>query len=220
MRRFTADANVSVMQDDEQGKTVGDVESENARIGIDTTFSSEKHAYVLTFPWNYPEIIENFEAQHTTLPNSSFWSNWIVNSCAVVDFNNLFRDFHQSCALPDKIGIFKTCEGRLAQTVFDSVQRIHFHGLDIEMANLTVVQPNIQVLKVEIAHGLSLERNANGDLANYNTVESTVLGAPATYYTRADESKDCFDGIQDGEKPYCLAVTALIESPMKLYVQN
>lgn len=54
------------------------------------------------------------------------------------------------------------CEGKLAQAVNESLDRIHFHGLDVEMANLTVEQPSIQVLKVEIAHGVSLERAKNG----------------------------------------------------------
>lgn len=40
--------------------------------------------------------------------------------------------------MPDPVGISKVCEGRLAQAVNQSVQRIHFHGLDVEMANLTV----------------------------------------------------------------------------------
>ena len=29
----------------------------NARLGVDTEFNTKKHAYVLTFPWNFDEII-------------------------------------------------------------------------------------------------------------------------------------------------------------------
>ena len=38
----------------------------------------------------------------------------------------------------DAEGIDVNCEARLAQAVNESLDRIHFHGLDIEMANLTV----------------------------------------------------------------------------------
>ena len=56
----------------------------------------------------------------------------------VFEFNKLFREFHQACALPDYVMIDGACEPKLAQYVKESVRRIHFHGLDIEMANLTV----------------------------------------------------------------------------------
>jgi len=37
-----------------------DLASVNARLGVDTEFSQQKHAYVLTFPWNFDEIIDQF----------------------------------------------------------------------------------------------------------------------------------------------------------------
>lgn len=30
-----------------------DIDSERKRIGVDMQFSEQKHAYVLTFPWNF-----------------------------------------------------------------------------------------------------------------------------------------------------------------------
>lgn len=91
-----------------------------------------------------------------------FWGTYAQNSGAFDEFNTLFREFHQFCALNDPVGINRICEGKLGQAVNESLHRIHFHGLDVEMANLTVEQPSIKVLKVEVTHGLSVERNANG----------------------------------------------------------
>ena len=68
----------------------------------------------------------------------------------------------------DGEGIDLNCEGRLAHAVNESLDRIHFHGLDIEMANLTVI-PSIKVLKVEIAHGLNVQRDSNGNAEDYTT---------------------------------------------------
>ena len=68
----------------------------------------------------------------------------------------------------DQAGIHATCEGKLAHAVNQSLDRIHFHGLDIEMANLTVEQPSIKVLKVEISHRLNIERSKNLPKDAYN----------------------------------------------------
>jgi hypothetical protein len=62
--------------------------------------------------------------------------------------------------------------------VKESVRRIHFHGLDIEMANLTVEQPNMKLLKVEIHHGVNVERKLNRSANEYTISKSTLLGAP------------------------------------------
>lgn len=101
-----------------------------------------------------------------------------------------------------------------------SIERIHFHGLDIEMANLTVEQPSIKLLKVEISHGLKVERDSNGTVEDWNVSNSTVLGAPTKYFTPANDSRDIIDSITADHKPYNVALTCLIESPMKMYVQN
>jgi len=175
---------------------------------------------VLTFPWNFPAIVENFESKHRPLASNNYWSVFVKNSGAEVDFNNLFREFHQFSALFDPKGIDRVCEGKLATAVNQSVQRIHFHGLDIEMANLTVHQPSIKVLKCEISHGLNVERSLNGVEADWSKQESSVLGATANYYTPSDDQRSFLDNLEVNRKPYCIAVTALIESPMKMFVQN
>jgi len=84
------------------------------------------------------------------MSESAYWHKWMVNSRSIVDFNNLFREFHQACAIPDYVALDKVCEPRLSSYVTDCVKRIHFHGLDVEMANLTVEQPSIRVLKVDV----------------------------------------------------------------------
>ena len=46
----------AVVQEETQ-ESLSDI---NARLGVDTVFSSRKHAYVLTFPWNFDEIVDEF----------------------------------------------------------------------------------------------------------------------------------------------------------------
>jgi len=127
-----------------------DILDHNKAVGADVEFNEKKHGYVLTFPWNYPEIIRNFESKHSPMAESHYWHKFMMNTRSVVDFNNLFREFHQFCALPDQVGLDRICEPKLANYVGESLKRIHFHGLDVEMANLTVEQPSIRVLKTEV----------------------------------------------------------------------
>ena len=107
-------------------------------MGADLTFSENKHGYLLTFPWNFEGVIQRYESDYKPMSTTGYWHTFMNNSRAIVDFNNLFRDFHQSCAIPDQAGIERICEPNLANHVGESLKRIHFHGLDVEMANLTV----------------------------------------------------------------------------------
>jgi len=88
------------------------------------------------------------------------------------------------------------------------------------MANLTVEQPSIKVLKVEINHGVKRDRTANGSAEDWSVTESQFWGAKAKYYTPKDGSRSILDHIDSDYKPYCVAITCLIESPMKMFVQN
>jgi len=143
MRFFSADVAVNQEADGE----VVEERSLNERVGADDVFSEQKHAYVLTFPWNFDEVISQAQMKHRGLSESSYWNKFVTNSGSQNDFNILFRKFHQACSWPDEDGIEDICEERLAAAVNSSVERIHFHGLDIEMANLTV-KNQIRVLDV------------------------------------------------------------------------
>ena len=89
------------------------------------------------------------------------------------------------------------------------------------MANLTVHQPKIEILNVEVHHGLSVDRSENRPLEDYNITESTMHGAPMKLYTRASgDTRSIFDFLDIDYKPYLISVTALVHSPMKLYVWN
>lgn len=70
-----------------------DIDQRNKRLGVDMKFSEQKHAYVLTFPWNFQEIINDFETEYRPLPSSNYWHKFIFNN-STFEFNKLFREFH------------------------------------------------------------------------------------------------------------------------------
>ena len=217
-RMMFSTANVSVVQEDPAGNEIETEDARNMRLGIDTKFDKHQHSYVLSFPWNFDEIISKSEMR--AQDDLGYWEDFMQNSGCLVDFNNLFREFHQFCALPEPVGIRRVCEPRLAEQVNAAVERIRLRGLGIEMANLTVHQPNIKLLKCELTHGLSVDRDQNGQAADWDVSHDTIMGAPVQYYTSKANPPSFWDNFDSGRKPYCIAMTCLIESPMKLYVQN
>lgn len=54
----------------------------------------------------------------------------------------------------------------------------------------------------------------------YSVTNSSMLGAKCDYYTPKNGSQSVLDFLGEDHRPYLVAVTALIESPMKLFVQN
>lgn len=221
-RFFNADVVATETPEQSQDRTVSEF---NERVGADQTFNENKHSYVLTFPWNFEEVLDDY-AKHRPMSESSYWHRWMTNSRAVVDFNNLFREFHQACAIPDQQGLDKVCEPRLASYVGDSIRRIHFHGLDVEMANLTVEQPSIKILKAEVSQGLNVDRSLNSrNASDYNINRNhNIFGAKWSTYSPKNTSNDdrhVLDVLDtENHRPYLVSLTCLVESPMKLYVLN
>jgi hypothetical protein len=150
----------------------------------------------------------------------------MVNSRSIVDFNVLYRKFHQACAIQDQAGLEDICEPKLASYVGECLDRIHFHGLDVEMANLTVEQPSIKILKAEVNQGLHLDRARNqNSVKDYNVSKNhNIFGAKWTTYAPLSEKQDSRSPLDlldtVSHRPYLVSLTCLVESPMKMYVLN
>ena len=112
-------------------------------------------------------------------------------------------------------------ESRLQSYLENSIGQISYHGLDLEMANLTVKQPKIEILDVELTHGLPLDAKDRLPREEYDVTEDTFLGAKCTTYSQKNGRKHgILDNLNTEYKPYVLTTTPLIQSPMKLFVWN
>lgn len=88
------------------------------------------------------------------------------------------------------------------------------------MANLTVEQPKMKLLKVEVHHGISVDRSKNLPASEYKITKNSLLGAPQTVYLPKNDTRSMWDHLDSNYKPYVISATVLVESPMKLFVQN
>jgi hypothetical protein len=86
------------------------------------------------------------------------------------------------------------------------------------MANLTVIQPKMRILKTEVSYGMSVERSMNLYEHDYTVSKGSILGARINRYIPKNDKRSILDNLDSAYKPYCVAVTVLIESPMKLFV--
>lgn len=86
------------------------------------------------------------------------------------------------------------------------------------MANLTVEQPKLKILKVEVNHGINLERSKNLPASEYTITKNKLLGAPQTVYFPKNDTRSFLDHLDSNHRPYVIAATVMIESPMKLFV--
>lgn len=102
-----------------------------------------------------------------------------------------------------------------------SLGNIHKHGMDIEMANLRVKSDRINILKVDLTHGLPLNRLERHAISNYDVVKEDLFGAPLTrYHLKGTKPHSLLDNLLTDYRPYTLAVTVAMQSPMKLFVWN
>ena len=125
--------------------------------------------------------------------------------------------------MTDFVGVQKVCEPRLANHVMESIKRIRFHGLYLEMANLTIEQPSIRVMKAEVNQGLNVDRSRNLALKDYNVSNNhNIFGAKwRTYAPKNKDDRHVLDVLDnEAHKPFLVSLTCLIESPMKLYILN
>jgi hypothetical protein len=184
---------------------------------VDTVFDEQKHSYLLSFPFQPPHGAMHSQKKIT----SGFWHTFVHNRELIIDFHQRYREFHQACAIPDMEWLEHICEPRLAEYLGVSIHSIEGSGMDIEMANLTIKQPQIDLIGVELTHGLPLNRDERGPREAYNIKKGSMLGAKCTTYTPKEGARhSLIDNIHDDYKPYVLSVTTLVSSPMQLYVYN
>ena len=93
--------------------------------------------------------------------------------------------------------------------------------MDLEMANMRVKSDKIEVLNVQLTHGLPIDRTKRLSLDQYEVKESKLLGANLkTYKVKGEANPGVLENLFTNYKPYNLCVTVMMHSPMKLFVYN
>ena len=106
LRQFSTAAEMSTVEEDKELENMSEEEkliAKSKKFGADLAFNERKHGYILSFPWNFDEVIQDYEHEFTPLDEKNFWYKWIYNREADRDFNELFRVVNSNC-----MGLFPT----------------------------------------------------------------------------------------------------------------
>lgn len=93
-QRFNFSSQAVTTTEEDYTKEERSISEHNKAVGADITFNEQKHGYVLTFPWNFEQVINEFQEGYKPMGTNAYWHRFMVNTRSIVDFNNLFRDFH------------------------------------------------------------------------------------------------------------------------------
>lgn len=140
---------------------------------------------------------------------------YLKNMLLLQDYNNIFRDFLQSCALNDNDGLELTCESRFKQCLQSNLNPIITKGYNFEIDSLRILQ-NFQILNIEIFKNLKVNRFENKELNKYEfKLSATPLGPMVIAHEIGNDHSLAKD-----HKPFILATTMLVKTPMKMAIFN
>jgi hypothetical protein len=148
--------------------------------------------------------------------SSKGWKlQYLKNMLLLQDYNNIFRDFLQSCALNNSDGLGLTCEPRLKKIVQQNIKSINSTGLNLELESLRIIQ-DYKILRTEIYKNIHVNREENKTYNKYNFIKvPTPLGSLVIAHEKGNDHS-----IAKDPRPFILATTMLVRSPMKLAVFN
>ena len=193
--------------------------------GAENEVSPRNEELFKSFPFPSPTYTEEIMStkdmglDHMLL---DVYSKLVSTGEFIEDFDILYREIHQWCAIPDMEGICHACEHNLAHKLWGVIQHIRNTGCSINIANLTVRQPSWTLLNAQIHKGLYTQRERNGKRGYYDITNANLFGLayPMNVYAHKYTPTHILDSFDASYKPYLLQITMAVHSPMKWFILN
>ncbi len=140
---------------------------------------------------------------------------YLKNMGLLYEYDDIFREFLQNCAKVDSLGIDLYTEPRLSNLIQFKLKEMKGFGFNLEIDDIKIRQ-NHQILRIEIYKNLSIDRRVNGEFSKqiFNKVPTGL----APLVIAKEMGKD--NSLALNKKPFILATTMLIRSPMRLNIWN
>jgi hypothetical protein len=183
------------------------------KTGTDIFLTSEKMNKVEKIGLFFNDV--NDEIDLESVSHKGWKLQYLKNMLLLQDYNSIFRDFLQSCALSNPNGLGLTCEPRLKRYVQANLATINRLGYNMEIESLKIMQ-DYKILRVEIYKNLNMERDSNKSHDNYSFNKlPTPLGPLVVAHEKGNDHS-----IVKSPRPFILATTMLVQSPMKMAFFN
>jgi hypothetical protein len=141
--------------------------------------------------------------------------NYLKNMLLLQDYNTIFRDFLQSTCLNDRFGLNLTCENRFKNYIESHLYSINKKGYNLDLESLKIKQ-DFKILRVELYKNLKINRDENKNFSKYEfKTYSTPVGPLVVAHEKGNDHSLAKDN-----KPFILATTMHVRSPMKIGVFN
>lgn len=141
---------------------------------------------------------------------------YLNNMRLLEEYDNIFREFLQNCARFDTAGLDLQCEPRFSNWIKFKLSELKRFSFNLEV-NTIKIRQNYKILRMEIYKNLNINRNSNdSDISNFTFSKFSTPLAPLI--VAKESNKD--NSLAENPKPFILATTMLVQSPMRMAVWN
>ncbi len=183
------------------------------KTGTDIFLNPEKKTKLEKVGLFFNDVNEEIDLE--SVSQKGWKLQYLKNMLLLQDYNSIFRDFLQSCALNNGDGLNLTCEPRFKKYVQANLATINRLGYNMEIESLKIMQ-DYKILRVEIYKNLSINRDSN---KAYDQYKINKIPTPLGPLIVAQE-KGVDQSIVKNPHPFILATTMLVQSPMKMAFFN
>jgi hypothetical protein len=141
---------------------------------------------------------------------------YLKNMNLLNEYDTLFRDYLQSCATYDANGLALDCEPTFQTLLQQSLNTLKKKGYQLEIESLST-KMDYGVLRIELYKNLNIDRSKNSDYSRYSFVKSST---PLGTLVNAREIGEDNNSLAKNQKPFILATTMLVRTPMKIAIFN
>jgi len=182
------------------------------KLGVDLFLNQQK----LSVIENSGYYFNNLDKLNLKINSEEGWRlNYLKNMGLLNEYDDIFREFLQNSARLDENGLNLFVEPRLAEFMKLKLLELKNFGFNLEV-NTIKIRQNYRILRMEIYKNLFIDRNLNGDYSKYSF--SKVPTGLASMIIAKIQGEDY--SIVQNKKPFILATTMLVQSPMKMSVWN
>jgi hypothetical protein len=194
------------------GMSLEDYQKSRA-IGADLFLSPEKKSLIQSNSFFFRDTNEGINPEN--IAHKGWKLTYLRNMNLLFEYDTIFREFLQSCARYDNNGLKVNCEPVFNTLMLNSLNGIKQQGYQLEIESLRT-KFEYGLLRVELYKFLNVDRAMNKQFNDYDfTNYKTPLG---TLITAKEKNED--NSITKSLKPFILATTMLIKTPMKIAIFN
>ena len=183
------------------------------KLGIDLYLNSHKLSVIENSGFYF---IDQENQLNLSVNSQEGWRlKYLKNMNLLQIYDDIFREFLQNCAKLDNFGLDLNLEPRFANFIKFKLYELKRFGFNLEV-NTIKIRQNYKILRMEIYKNLSIDRSQNSEFSKYKFNKINLGLAPMVVANEVGVD----NSLAMNKKPFILATTMLIQSPMRLAIFN